>query len=651
MVFKRVLKGIGRLMLTTAVMCGVGLFLCSSEVKAEVKVILEAGNDTNGNPGGFTVTVTAAQNDDISKITKIQLMDDSSTSLYSLTTGTDVDTTLEGTSNVFPITSSDFLEKIDKASINSDGKDFTIKNAKVTYETKPASGSGTGTPTTKDSLDLDPVITKTIYKISAPALDISKYETDLSSSSLSYTITASYVEGNPQVGYGYDGDEYSIKSSATDYYANYHTGSASEWTEEGEFKDATTPYSGTLGTNPIPTKVQYFPKFNDVWFETTGSTNVYLDGDGKATGISLEAIFDNTNLNNSSGKDRNIIMSNMVIVPELTNTGSTNIAGYTWSGGGGTPSTTINFGTSTKPALSDINFPGVAKVKAIARKSDGVNGETPPINSVETKSSDNYLSLNVYAQPTGILLQNVPISVMAGGNATTVKIFKGIEPGGANQNLLGYTASLSVRPSGVIDVTNASFNSSTGEITVKANSTATAGAAATVTLKLDNGITTPISNSFDVKIISFDKDKTISLMNSMGVVTDEEQQPSSGDNIQHNTSDKISLCDNSGSLKFSVSCSNLYYIESDDNYINIWYTDNSGALKMYMMRCRLKTVEETFRNSPLIRCNRKYIVNRQKVKVLKKERDGYVMELDNESIPQIPVTKTYLKNVLKEFSE
>ncbi len=148
-----------------------------------------------------------------------------------------------------------------------------------------------------------------------------------------------------------------------------------------------------------------------------------------------------------------------------------------------------------------------------------------------------------------------------------------------------------------------------------------------------------------------DKDKTISLMNSMGVVTDEEQQPSSGDNIQHNTSDKISLCDNSGSLKFSVSCSNLYYIESDDNYINIWYTDNSGALKMYMMRCRLKTVEETFRNSPLIRCNRKYIVNRQKVKVLKKERDGYVMELDNESIPQIPVTKTYLKNVLKEFSE
>ncbi|MGN0187919.1 MAG: LytR/AlgR family response regulator transcription factor [Candidatus Cryptobacteroides sp.] len=147
-----------------------------------------------------------------------------------------------------------------------------------------------------------------------------------------------------------------------------------------------------------------------------------------------------------------------------------------------------------------------------------------------------------------------------------------------------------------------------------------------------------------------DKNKTISLMNSMGVVTDEAQQ-TTGDGTQHSTADKISLCDTNGLLKFSVSCSNLYYIESDDNYINIWYTDKSGALKMYMLRCRLKTVEETFRDSPLMRCNRKYIVNRQKVKVLKKEKDGYVMELDNESIPPIPVTKTYLKNVLKEFSE
>ena len=67
MVFKRVLKGIGRLMLTTAVMCGVGLFLCSSEVKA---VTVGLATDTSG---GFIVTVSAAQGEDIEAIKKITL--------------------------------------------------------------------------------------------------------------------------------------------------------------------------------------------------------------------------------------------------------------------------------------------------------------------------------------------------------------------------------------------------------------------------------------------------------------------------------------------------------------------------------------------------------------------------------------------------
>ena len=58
MVFKRVLKGIGRLMLTTAVMCGVGLFLCSSEVKAAVGVEL-----TSDGNGGFIVTATKDDNE------------------------------------------------------------------------------------------------------------------------------------------------------------------------------------------------------------------------------------------------------------------------------------------------------------------------------------------------------------------------------------------------------------------------------------------------------------------------------------------------------------------------------------------------------------------------------------------------------------
>lgn len=140
-----------------------------------------------------------------------------------------------------------------------------------------------------------------------------------------------------------------------------------------------------------------------------------------------------------------------------------------------------------------------------------------------------------------------------------------------------------------------------------------------------------------------DKNKTIRLMSYENVVTDEAPLP-------ENSLKKITLFDNSGSLKMSLNLDSLYYIESDDNYIKVWYTDNKGELKQYMLRCRLKTVEESFKGC-LVRCNRKYIVNIEKVKVLRKESDTYVLELDNKAIPTLPVTKTYTDIVLAHFTE
>ena len=141
-----------------------------------------------------------------------------------------------------------------------------------------------------------------------------------------------------------------------------------------------------------------------------------------------------------------------------------------------------------------------------------------------------------------------------------------------------------------------------------------------------------------------DKNNTIRLMNYEDVVTDEPLKPEM-------QTKKITLFDNSGALKLSINPENLYYIESDDNYIKVWYTDSKGELKHYMLRCRLKTVEETFRNVGLVRCNRKYIVNIHKVETLRKESEGYVLDLANETIPPLPVTKTYTDNVLSYFTE
>ena len=146
----------------------------------------------------------------------------------------------------------------------------------------------------------------------------------------------------------------------------------------------------------------------------------------------------------------------------------------------------------------------------------------------------------------------------------------------------------------------------------------------------------------DHEITIIDQNRTIRLMNMHDVVT--EETPAEGAADQ-----KFTLFDNNGVLKLSVSSANLYYVEADDNYIKVWYADQQGALQTYMLRCRLKTVEESFAGSDLIRCHRKFIVNMQKVKVLQKVGAVYEITLDNEAIAPIPVTKTYIENVLEKF--
>lgn len=139
-----------------------------------------------------------------------------------------------------------------------------------------------------------------------------------------------------------------------------------------------------------------------------------------------------------------------------------------------------------------------------------------------------------------------------------------------------------------------------------------------------------------------DKGNTIRLMNYSSVVSDAPEKPYD--------EKRITLFDNNGMLKFSIDSDNLYFIESDDNYIKIWYSDNSGSMKQYMLRCRLKTVEDSFVGSELVRCHRKYIVNITKIKILKAEKEGYKIQLKTDNVGTIPISKTYEENVLSRFN-
>lgn len=111
----------------------------------------------------------------------------------------------------------------------------------------------------------------------------------------------------------------------------------------------------------------------------------------------------------------------------------------------------------------------------------------------------------------------------------------------------------------------------------------------------------------------------------------------------------LNFLDEKRELKLSVLSDQVLWIESADNYVKIHY-QNKGRVSAFMIRNTLKVMEESLANTSLVRCNRSTIINFDHVKVLRKEKEGIVLGSDLESIPDIPVSKTYAEKVLLRFS-
>ncbi len=147
----------------------------------------------------------------------------------------------------------------------------------------------------------------------------------------------------------------------------------------------------------------------------------------------------------------------------------------------------------------------------------------------------------------------------------------------------------------------------------------------------------------DLMFILQDTRRKLMLTKSDTVESDDEVLP------EH--TEIINLMDNNGNLKLSVKLDNLYYIKAEDNYINVYYQRN-GAIASYMLRCKMKTIEDNcVDSSSLMRCHRSYIVNIKKVSVLHNEADGFIIDFEKEGLDSIPVSKTYSKRVLEAFSK
>jgi hypothetical protein len=123
-----------------------------------------------------------------------------------------------------------------------------------------------------------------------------------------------------------------------------------------------------------------------------------------------------------------------------------------------------------------------------------------------------------------------------------------------------------------------------------------------------------------------------------------------GQTFPANSRNMIPFYDEKGILKFSVKKENLLYLESAENYVSICYI-NKDKVSKYLLRDTLKKIEETFSGSEIVRCHRSYMVNFEKVKVIRRDKDGLKLGFDNPMVMDIPVSKTYINPVMETFSK
>ena len=112
----------------------------------------------------------------------------------------------------------------------------------------------------------------------------------------------------------------------------------------------------------------------------------------------------------------------------------------------------------------------------------------------------------------------------------------------------------------------------------------------------------------------------------------------------------IPLHDDKGVLRLSVKRSDLLYLQGSDNYVTVWY-QSQDKLSKFLLRNTLKKMEDELLPESIIRCHRSYLINMDRVRLIKREKDGLVLELETKTAVTVPVSRTYMNQVLTAFGQ
>jgi len=111
----------------------------------------------------------------------------------------------------------------------------------------------------------------------------------------------------------------------------------------------------------------------------------------------------------------------------------------------------------------------------------------------------------------------------------------------------------------------------------------------------------------------------------------------------------IHFNDERGVLRFSVKSDHLLFLEAADNYVYIHYLDSEKPSRL-VLRNNLKKLGEDLSGTDMVRCHRSFMVNVEKVALIKREKEGLLLELDLPGVMAIPVSQTYVQDVIEFFS-
>ena len=486
MVFKRVLKGIGRLMLTTAVMCGVGLFLCSSEVKAAAPSSPNGDEKVYINEVGdnYEIVIDAPASTNYTTIENPKILLNSKQvvdSGFTIMTGTIENTT--GAPKILKLAEiaksavdNALMEKISDNTL-TETTDFTVGSS---VDLKAEITVGSTKKTSEDHIESKP-----IYKV-----DVTKFNTGVT-----FAPTFSYTVGGRNMQYGYEGESYEVMPSQTDYDLNNYfdlvkeSNSFSLDPKDTAWRPANT-ISGTIKSTQSENvfKVAYLPKIEELKIAdpTNGRLDITTSGVAPVSSTVKYQIGRIAGDKETSFTD----LTNYKLVastPSSTNLGSLEATTVGQSVG--------NCKVTMSLSSTDTSGSGTASISAI-------------LGNHTVCSVDLPVSLSIKA--TGFELNSTTVSIMA-GESRDVPIIKGILPAGANQTLSNYDGIATVT-SGADLINTPTY--AAGKLTLKTKSGVTSGTATVKITLTDNTTSTDLDpQTLTVKIISFDKEKTISSIN------------------------------------------------------------------------------------------------------------------------------------------